>query len=59
VKSAELWTVLEYTGAEALALACAIRSDELPGSPPLPILEPQNGRQRQALAALHPLAAAR
>ena len=54
--SDEVWTVVEFTGGTTEpATACAIRSDELPGSPPLPFLRPQNGLQRDALDALHPL----
>ena len=54
----EIWTALELTssaGTPELAVACAIRTDERPGArAPLPGLEPERGRHRQALAALAP-----
>ncbi|CAA0104235.1 ESX-3 secretion system protein EccE3 [Mycolicibacterium vanbaalenii] len=57
-ESDEVWTALELTGSRStseLAAACAIRTAERPGSrAPLPGLEPERGRHRQALAALAP-----
>ncbi|MDZ4265584.1 MAG: type VII secretion protein EccE [Mycobacterium sp.] len=56
--SGEIWTALEFTGGRAqpaLAAACAIRTDERPGSrAPLPGLVPERGVHRPALAALAP-----
>ncbi|HEX5142853.1 MAG TPA: type VII secretion protein EccE [Mycobacterium sp.] len=60
--AAEMWTSLEITGTPdrpKVAVACAIRTDDRPGSPPLPGLEPANGGHWAALAAMHPLSAER
>lgn len=55
--STEVWTAVELTGSPArpaVAAVCAIRTDEVPSAVPLPALRPLRGRQRIALAALHP-----
>lgn len=55
--STEVWTVVELTGAPGrpdVAAACAIRTDEVPAAVPVPNLNPLRGRQRTALATLHP-----
>lgn len=57
--SPELWTALELTGvgdAVQVSVACAVRTGEVSdNAAPLPGLIAQRGRQRSALAALHPL----
>lgn len=58
--SAEVWTVLQFSGSvddPQVAVACAVRSDEVPSGVPVSGLLPQLGGQRAALAALHPLSA--
>jgi type VII secretion protein EccE len=60
--SNEIWTALEFSGLAkepTVAAACAIRTDERPGSAPAPGLTPQRGRQWPALEALHPLSVKR
>lgn len=57
--SPELWTALQLCGsggAVEVSVACAIRTDEIPGgAPPVPGLIAHRGRQRAAVAALSPL----
>ena len=57
-RSDEIWTAIEFTGSRTypeLTAACALRTDERPGSrAPLPGLVPERGRHRPALAALGP-----
>ena len=62
LEATELWTAVEITGtreAPRLAVACAVRTDDVPDSSPVPALRPQNGDHRRALQALHPLATER
>ena len=54
----EVWTALELSGSAdrpEVAVACAIRSDDRPGSAPLQMLRACDGEHRRALTALHPL----
>jgi type VII secretion protein EccE len=59
----ETWTALEFAGARAaptVAVACALRSETLPGNAaPVPGLRPQRGHHRAALLALDSLSAQR
>jgi type VII secretion protein EccE len=62
LSSSEKWTVLEITGTPErlkLAVACAIRTDDMPGAAPLPALEVEHGDQWTALAAIDPLSVQR
>ena len=57
----EVWTVVELAGTaslERIRAGAAIRTENRPSAPP-PGLVPIPGRQARALAALHPLSAAR
>lgn len=55
LESAEIWTVAEISAA-GLAVAAAVRSADTPAPDgPLPTLTAARGRQRAALAALHPM----
>ncbi|BBY63540.1 type VII secretion protein EccE [Mycolicibacterium helvum] len=59
--AAETWTVVEIAGTSPLdriRAGAAIRTESQPSTPP-PGLVPIPGRQASALAALHPLSAAR
>ena len=59
---AEVWTALEITGSRdrpRLAVACAVRTDDIPGAPPLSALQPRDGDQQRAVTALHPLSTER
>ena len=61
--SRETWTALEIAGAgddRTVAVACALRSETLPGkTPPVPGLRPQRGQHRATLLALDSLSAQR
>jgi type VII secretion protein EccE len=60
--SSEKWTVLELTGTPErpnVAVACALRTDDMPGAAPLPALQTAHGDQWAALAAIDPLSAQR
>ena len=60
--STEVWTALELTGTPTrpeVSAVCAIRTDELPTAAPVAKLNPLRGRQRVALASLHPEATER
>lgn len=55
LESSEIWTVADITSA-GLAVGAAIRSAETPEpAGPLPTLTAVRGRQREALAAMHPM----
>jgi type VII secretion protein EccE len=61
-ESSEIWAALEFSGTATkptVTAGCAIRTDERPGSAPLPGLTAQRGWQRPALEALHPLSVQR
>ncbi|MGV1005120.1 MAG: type VII secretion protein EccE [Candidatus Nanopelagicales bacterium] len=49
----ELWTAIELSAA-GMAAGCAIRTEEMPGAPPLTGLIPRRGTQWEALHALLP-----
>jgi type VII secretion protein EccE len=53
----EVWTVLELTGAPTrleMTAVCAVRTADVPATPPAAALQHLRGRQRSTLAALHP-----
>ena len=59
--ASEVWTALEITGSAErpqLAVACAVRTDDLRGSP-VPNLLTRDGEQWAAVTAVHPLSTER